>query len=828
MLGFIRWAYLAAQTTWTLNPSRGRLSCPTSQRTTFKLETLEDRVVPTLLGQQLFPSDYPWNQDISAAPVVANSAAIIAHIGASIHLHPDWGADDPANGSDPLYGIPINIVHGNSTATVNVIIDNYSDESDIVPVPIPANAVLEGDFQNGPNPNGGGYNANQRGDSHLIVWDEDTDTAYELFGVTRPSDPTLFPNTSDMELPHTDGLWHAAQETVWNMNADNFRTLGATSADAAGLSILAGLARPDEGLTIAQGGQGVINHALRMTLPAGDINPQYIYPASHMVTVSQGSDHLPLGSRLRLANTTAVNNLINDMPPESQIVAHAMQQYGLIVADIGSAMYVTGASASVDANNNIDHTWDLDDIFASNGLKALTAGDFQVVNLTPVVTGLSTNSGAAGSAITITGQNFSGAAGHISVFFGATPAGSVNVVSDTQITAVVPTGSGMVDVTVQSGVNETDDISSNPNANVNAPIFGYGTSTTSSGDLFTYLSDTTTALADNGPNPSTFGQSVSFTATVSGGSPINGQTVFIEDATDSFIVVASPTLVNSTVNFTISDLPVGSHHLIAVYNGDTTHASSNDSGSLTPVIQVVNAAPAPQFVSIETNGGTVQYHDAFGNGSAEPIADQNSVVEQILVTFNEPVTLAPGAFSVVPYSINNGIDPLVSGEVLVNSGLNPNQIAPLLNDPIQVGDGHQWIITFGNNGGTTPNGAGFYVLKDGVYSLNIDHTKVSANSQIMAADVGGPGAASFWALYGDTTFHDISGVDHPGYIGDTYSDASVGNADFQAFKACSDSDSTNYYAPPNYNVKFDANLDGSVANSDFVQFKTNYNTDWQF
>jgi hypothetical protein len=78
----------------------------------------------------------------------------------------------------------------------------------------------------------------------------------------------------------------------------------------------------------------------------GNVNPQYIYPGSHMVSTSQGADNLPLGSRLRLRNSPAVNTLISNMPPESQIVARAMQQYGLILADIGSAMYVTGASAS--------------------------------------------------------------------------------------------------------------------------------------------------------------------------------------------------------------------------------------------------------------------------------------------------------------------------------------------------------------------------------------------------------------------------------------------------------------------------------------------------
>jgi hypothetical protein len=441
----------------------------------------------TLLGQQLFPSDYPWNQNISNAPVAANSAAIIGHIGASIHVHPDWGADNPANGDDPLYGIPVNVVHGNSTAKVNVIIDNYPGESDIISVPIPANAVIEGDYQDGPNPNGGGYNANQRGDSHLIVWDEDTNIAYELYGVTRPSDPKLFPNTSGVELSHTDGKWHAAQETVWNMNTDTFRTLGDTSADAAGLSILAGLARPDEGLPVSQGGQGAINHALRVTLPSGDINPQYIYPASHMVSTSQGANNLPLGGRLRLANTPAIDTLINNMPPESQIVARAMQQYGLIVADIGSAMYVTGASASVDSNNNIDLTWNLNDIFASNGLEVLNAGDFQVVNLAPVVTGLSATHAVVGSILTITGQNFSGAAGSLSVMFGSTAATSVTVLSDTQLSVVVPRISGTVDVRVQSGIDEIDNVSDNPDANVNTPIFGYGLSAKTSADVFAEL-----------------------------------------------------------------------------------------------------------------------------------------------------------------------------------------------------------------------------------------------------------------------------------------------------------------------------------------------------
>src|SRR5271169_4243348 len=162
----------------------------------------------SLLGQQLFPQQYPWNQNVSQAPVATNSAAFIASIGGGTRVHPDWGDDNPTNGASPLYGIPYNVVHGDSTATVNVIIDNYPGESDIIPVPIPTNAVVEGDYQNGPNPNGGGYNAGQRGDSHLIVWDEDNNVGYELYGACRPADPLTF-----NEVSHTDGKWHAAQES---------------------------------------------------------------------------------------------------------------------------------------------------------------------------------------------------------------------------------------------------------------------------------------------------------------------------------------------------------------------------------------------------------------------------------------------------------------------------------------------------------------------------------------------------------------------------------------------------------------------------------------
>src|SRR5438128_9508347 len=150
MFGLSRSLLVAGSMTWWLNRKQGRLWLSRSRRPirreVLELEELEGRVVPTLLGQQLFPVDYPWNQNIANAPVAANSPSIIANIGSSVGIHPDWGEDSVSNGNSPLYGIPFNVVHGNSTAKINVVIDNYPGESDIVQVPMPPNPVIEGDF----------------------------------------------------------------------------------------------------------------------------------------------------------------------------------------------------------------------------------------------------------------------------------------------------------------------------------------------------------------------------------------------------------------------------------------------------------------------------------------------------------------------------------------------------------------------------------------------------------------------------------------------------------------------------------------------------------
>ena len=162
-----------------------------------------------LLSSNLFPADNPWNQNISQAPLATNSAAIMSSIIATYgngRFHPDFG-QDYQTANTPLYGIPYNVVRSNSTAKVQVVIDAYPGQSDIHDAPIPTNAVIEGDMQAAPT-----VGLNNRGDSHLLVWDEDANVAYEFYRASRPSE-------------NSDGMWHADQESVWDMKTNAFRTL---------------------------------------------------------------------------------------------------------------------------------------------------------------------------------------------------------------------------------------------------------------------------------------------------------------------------------------------------------------------------------------------------------------------------------------------------------------------------------------------------------------------------------------------------------------------------------------------------------------------------
>src|SRR5581483_9529259 len=173
----------------------------------------------------IFPADNPWNERVDNLPVAASSAQMIASIGVDTGLHPDFGSG--LYDGQPI-GIPFDVV-SKSTPRSHVRFD-YSDESDHVAYPIPKTVHIEGGRAS-------------TGDRHAILVDKSACRLYELFAL----------------YPTSGGGWKAGSGATWDLRSNHVRPAGWTSADAAGLPILPGLARYDE---VAR---GAIDHALRFT-----------------------------------------------------------------------------------------------------------------------------------------------------------------------------------------------------------------------------------------------------------------------------------------------------------------------------------------------------------------------------------------------------------------------------------------------------------------------------------------------------------------------------------------------------------------------------------
>src|SRR5262249_30203450 len=272
-----------------------------------------------------------WNQDISAAPVDPQSDAYIDFVGRARGAHPDFGP--------PPYGIPYVVVGGTEPRTPVTFVA-YGSESDQGYLsepgyPIPDAAKTQPNMIEGGVPGGG-----TSGDRHLLIVDRDKWVLFELFAT---------------QWNPGAGRWEAGSGAVFDLSSNARRPEGWTSADAAGLAILPGLVRYDEAA------RGPIRHAFRMTVRRTN---GYVWPASHRAGSAAGA--LPLGARLRLKPSKDLSRY----SIEVQNMFRAMQTHGLIVADNGSDMYITG---TMDARWNNDV---LNPAFAS-----LTAGDFEVIRL---------------------------------------------------------------------------------------------------------------------------------------------------------------------------------------------------------------------------------------------------------------------------------------------------------------------------------------------------------------------------------------------------------------------------------------------------------------
>jgi hypothetical protein len=282
-------------------------------------------VAPTLAGCPVFPASNPWNTPVDRLPVAADSATLIASIGVGTAVHADFGSG-LYDGS--RIGIPFIVVHAKATPKSRVSFQ-YADESDKGPYPIPKNVPIEG----------APAHANE-GDRHVLIVDRDACKLYELSGMHR-----------------TGTHWAGWSGAIWSLRSNAVRPATWTSADAAGLPILPGLARWD-----GDASTGRIDHALRFT--AERTRRAFIYPARHYASSSTDPSLPPMGLRVRLKASVSISRL----PPQARIVAQAMKTYGLILADNGSNWYVSGAPSP---------HWSNDQLHALGGL---TGADFEVVD----------------------------------------------------------------------------------------------------------------------------------------------------------------------------------------------------------------------------------------------------------------------------------------------------------------------------------------------------------------------------------------------------------------------------------------------------------------
>ena len=248
--------------------------------------------IPAAPACPVFPADNPWNSRVDRLPVAPDSDAIVRSIGVDDHMHADFGSG--LWEGRPI-GIPITVV-GRATPRSRVRFE-YADESDRVAYPIPANVRIEGGS-----------------DRHALLVDRDACRLYELFALRREG-----------------GRWAAGSGATWDLRSNRLRPAGWTSADAAGLAILPGLARFED---VAK---GRIDHALRITVSR--TRRAYVWPARHVASDETDPSLPRMGERLRLRRDYPIAGF----PRQARIVLQALKEYGAIVADNGSDWYVSGA-----------------------------------------------------------------------------------------------------------------------------------------------------------------------------------------------------------------------------------------------------------------------------------------------------------------------------------------------------------------------------------------------------------------------------------------------------------------------------------------------------
>ena len=324
----------------------------------------------TVNGCGVLPANNIWNTPVDTLPVLSNSASMVTTIGASTGFHADFGAGMWDGG--PI-GIPFITVTGTQSKYPATF--TYADESDPGPYAVPLTAPIEG----GPN---------ATGDRHAIAIDTSNCILYELYNA--------FPQSSS---------WQADSGAIFDLTSNALRPATWTSGDAAGLPIMPGLVTYEEVLS------GEITHAIRFTVPR--TRREFVWPARHYASSLTGSQYPRMGERFRLK--ASVN--ISSYPADVQVILRAMKKYGIMLADNGSAWYISGKP---------DPRWNDDNLHT---LGQLLGSNFEAVDATVLM--IDANSGAAkqnGVTVAVTPSSASVRTGRAKAFT-ATVTGAPNTVA---------------------------------------------------------------------------------------------------------------------------------------------------------------------------------------------------------------------------------------------------------------------------------------------------------------------------------------------------------------------------------------------------------------
>jgi serine/threonine-protein kinase len=294
---------------------------------------LENIVAPAAY----FPPGAIWTQDISHAPVDPQSSAIITWLA---------GAGGWGNNNKMQIDFSIRVLQANATTPLvpfRKAPGFYAADSDLIStIPLPAGGGLEGQTD---------YRCPVDGDCHLLVVDRGHSKLYEAY-----------------QANYADTFLTATFVAVWDLNRiypPSGRGEQCTSADAAGFPIAPLLFNADE-LAV-----GRIDHAIRFTLPNPRIRAHiYVHPATHAGAPRGPVTAPPMGARFRLKASYDLSQLT----PAAQVVARAMQKYGMFLAD--------GGNIALTAQNDTDTTAKYTDMdFGPHDLSDLKVTDFEIVDM---------------------------------------------------------------------------------------------------------------------------------------------------------------------------------------------------------------------------------------------------------------------------------------------------------------------------------------------------------------------------------------------------------------------------------------------------------------